>query len=35
MAGELYASSWGLVDWVSKNATLKTLIRGAEDKQTA
>jgi hypothetical protein len=35
MAGELYALSWSLVDWVSKDATVKTLIRGAEDKQTA
>ena len=35
MAGELYALSWSLVDWVSEDATVKTLIRGAEDKQTA
>ena len=35
MAGELYALSWSLVDWISKDATVKTLIRGAEDKQTA
>ena len=35
MAGELYALSWSLVDWVSRDATVKTLIRGAEDKQTA
>jgi len=35
MAGELYALSWSLVDWVSKDATVKTLTRGAEDKQTA
>ena len=26
MAGELYALSWSLVDWVSKDATVKTLI---------
>ncbi|KAJ3512058.1 hypothetical protein NLJ89_g3749 [Agrocybe chaxingu] len=35
MAGELYALSWSLVDWVSKDPTVKTLTRGAEDKQTA
>ncbi|KAF8807379.1 hypothetical protein BYT27DRAFT_7189471 [Phlegmacium glaucopus] len=35
MAGELYALSWSLVDWISKDATVKTLTRGAEDKQTA
>jgi hypothetical protein len=35
MAGELYALSWSLVDWVSKDETVKTLTRGAEDKQTA
>ena len=35
MAGELYALSWSLVDWISKNATVKTLARGAEDKQTS
>ncbi|KAJ7630913.1 glycosyltransferase family 31 protein [Roridomyces roridus] len=35
MAGELYALSWSLVEWVSKDATVKTLTKGAEDKQTA
>ncbi|KAF8905559.1 hypothetical protein CPB84DRAFT_1771719 [Gymnopilus junonius] len=35
MAGELYALSWSLVDWVSKDPTVKLLARGAEDKQTA
>ncbi|KAH9486956.1 Beta-1,3-galactosyltransferase pvg3 [Psilocybe cubensis] len=35
MAGELYALSWSLVDWVSKDPIVKTLIWGAEDKQTA
>ncbi|PPQ80805.1 hypothetical protein CVT25_001930 [Psilocybe cyanescens] len=35
MAGELYALSWSLVDWVSKDPTVKTLTWGAEDKQTA
>jgi hypothetical protein len=35
MAGELYALSWGLVEWVSKDPVVKGLVRGAEDKQTA
>jgi len=35
MAGELYALSWSLVDWVSKEPSLKGLMNGAEDKQTA
>jgi hypothetical protein len=35
MAGELYALSWSLVDWVSRDPTIKGLTRGAEDKQTA
>jgi len=35
MAGELYALSWSIVEWVSKDATVKTLTRGAEDKQTS
>lgn len=35
MAGELYALSWSLVDWVSKDPTVKLTTRGAEDKQTA
>jgi len=35
MAGELYALSWSLVDWVSKEPAIKGLVRGAEDKQTA
>ncbi|KAJ7783757.1 glycosyltransferase family 31 protein [Mycena maculata] len=35
MAGELYALSWSLVDWVAKDAAVKALIKGAEDKQTA
>ncbi|KII86467.1 glycosyltransferase family 31 protein [Plicaturopsis crispa FD-325 SS-3] len=35
MGGELYALSWSLVDWVSKDPTVKTMTRGAEDKQTA
>lgn len=35
MAGELYALSWALVDWVAKDRVVKTKIKGAEDKQTA
>jgi hypothetical protein len=35
MAGELYALSWSLVDWVSRDPSIKGLTRGAEDKQTA
>lgn len=35
MAGELYGLSWSLVDWVSKDPSVKGLTKGAEDKQTA
>ncbi|KAJ7492643.1 glycosyltransferase family 31 protein [Mycena latifolia] len=35
MAGELYALSWSLVDWVAKDTAVKGLTKGAEDKQTA
>jgi hypothetical protein len=35
MAGELYALSWSLVDWISKDPAVKGHVRGAEDKQTA
>jgi hypothetical protein len=35
MAGELYALSWSLVDWVARDPVVKSLTRGAEDKQTA
>ena len=35
MAGELYALSWTLVDWVAKDPTVKSMTKGAEDKQTA
>ncbi|KAG6890376.1 hypothetical protein C0992_001966 [Termitomyces sp. T32_za158] len=35
MAGELYALSWNLVDWVAKDPAVKGVTRGAEDKQTA
>ncbi|CDO71606.1 Glycosyltransferase Family 31 protein [Trametes cinnabarina] len=35
MAGELYALSFALVDWVAKDPLVKTMVRGAEDKQTS
>jgi hypothetical protein len=35
MAGELYALSWTLADWVAKDPVVKGMTRGAEDKQTA
>ncbi|KAJ7706209.1 hypothetical protein B0H17DRAFT_1036189 [Mycena rosella] len=35
MAGELYALSWSLVDWVARDTAVKALTKGAEDKQTA
>ena len=35
MAGELYALSWSLVDWVARDATVKTMTKGKEDKQVA
>ncbi|KAL4267148.1 glycosyltransferase 31 family protein [Pleurotus pulmonarius] len=35
MAGELYALSWSLVDWIAKDPTVKGMTKGAEDKQTA
>jgi len=35
MAGEMYALSWSIVDWVSKDPSVKGITRGAEDKQTA
>lgn len=35
MAGELYALSWSLVTWVATDAHVKTMTRGAEDKQTS
>ncbi|KAJ6519793.1 glycosyltransferase family 31 protein [Mycena sanguinolenta] len=35
MAGELYALSWSIVDWVAKDPAIKLLTHGAEDKQTA
>ncbi|KAH9919088.1 uncharacterized protein B0H18DRAFT_1029114 [Fomitopsis serialis] len=35
MAGELYALSWALVDWVASDAQVAELRKGAEDKQTS
>ena len=35
MAGEIYALSWSLVDWVSRDETVRTLRWGKEDKQTS
>ncbi|KAL0951226.1 hypothetical protein HGRIS_007947 [Hohenbuehelia grisea] len=35
MAGELYALSWSIVDWVAKDPVVKGLTKGAEDKQTS
>lgn len=35
MAGELYALSWSLADWVANDPAVKALTKGAEDKQTA
>ena len=35
MAGELYALSWSLVEWVAKDPGVRGLTKGAEDKQTA
>ncbi|KAG6851079.1 hypothetical protein H0H93_002971 [Arthromyces matolae] len=35
MAGELYALSWSLVDWVAKDPAVKGVTKGAEDKQTS
>ena len=35
MAGELYALSFALVDWIAHDPVVKTMTRGAEDKQTS
>lgn len=35
MAGELYAISYSLVRWISTDPLVKTMTRGAEDKQTS
>ena len=35
MGGELYALSYALVNWVASDPMVKTMTRGAEDKQTS
>ncbi len=35
MAGEIYGLSWGLIEWVSRDETVRTMRRGKEDKQTS
>jgi hypothetical protein len=35
MAGELYSLSFSLVNWVANAPVVKTMTKGAEDKQTA
>ncbi|PCH33678.1 glycosyltransferase family 31 protein [Wolfiporia cocos MD-104 SS10] len=35
MAGELYALSWSLVEWIAVDPQVRELRRGAEDKQTS
>jgi hypothetical protein len=35
MAGELYAFTWNLVDWIGKDPKVKTLTIGAEDQRAA
>ncbi|KZT65592.1 glycosyltransferase family 31 protein [Daedalea quercina L-15889] len=35
MAGELYALSWALVDWVASDPQVAEMKKGAEDKQTS
>ena len=35
MAGELYALSWALVDWVASDEKVAEMKKGAEDKQTS
>ena len=35
MAGELYALSWSLVNWIATEPSIKSMTRGAEDKQTS
>ncbi|KAI0932154.1 hypothetical protein AcW2_000853 [Taiwanofungus camphoratus] len=35
MAGELYALSYALVDWVAHDPQVRALTKGAEDKQTS
>ncbi|KZV87101.1 hypothetical protein EXIGLDRAFT_752454 [Exidia glandulosa HHB12029] len=35
MAGEMYGMTWDLVQWVASEPKLRSMVRGAEDKQTA
>lgn len=35
MAGELYALSWALVDWIASDEKVAEMKKGAEDKQTS
>jgi hypothetical protein len=35
MAGELYALTWRIVTWVASDPVVRTMIQGAEDKQTS
>lgn len=35
MAGEIYGLSWGLIEWVSRDETVRKMRRGKEDKQTS
>ncbi|KAM6498094.1 glycosyltransferase family 31 protein [Amanita muscaria] len=35
MAGEMYALSWSLVDWVANEPSIKGITKGKEDKQTS
>lgn len=35
MAGELYALSWSLAEWVAGDPTVKSMTKGKEDKQVA
>lgn len=35
MAGETYGLSWALTRWVASEPSIRSMVRGAEDKQTA
>lgn len=35
MAGELYSLSWGIVEWIRNDPTVKGMTKGKEDKQVA
>lgn len=35
MAGELYALSWSLTEWVARDPQVKGMVRGKEDKQVS